>query len=98
MTGGFARSVVNDDAGAETPAAGILPAVGILLAALLLTPFLYFLPQATLPRQSSSPCSRWSISTPDADVELLAQRLSPPWRDTILATFVMGVETGIVTA
>ena len=48
VTGGFARSVVNFDAGAETPAAGAFTAVGILLAALLLTPLLYFLPKATL--------------------------------------------------
>jgi SulP family sulfate permease len=48
VTGGFARSVVNFDAGAQTPAAGILTAVGIGLAALFLTPLLYYLPTATL--------------------------------------------------
>ena len=48
VTGGFARSVVNFDAGAETPAAGIFTAVGIGLAALFLTPLLYFLPKAVL--------------------------------------------------
>ena len=48
VTGGFARSVVNFDAGAETPAAGALTAIGIGLAALFLTPLLYFLPIATL--------------------------------------------------
>jgi len=48
VTGGFARSVVNFDAGAETPAAGAFTAIGILLAALLLTPLLYYLPKATL--------------------------------------------------
>ncbi|MBO9467902.1 sulfate permease [Tropicibacter sp. R15_0] len=48
VTGGFARSVVNFDAGAETPAAGALTAIGIGLAALFLTPLLYFLPKATL--------------------------------------------------
>ena len=48
VTGGFARSVVNFDAGADTPAAGAFTAIGILLAALLLTPLLYFLPKATL--------------------------------------------------
>jgi len=48
VTGGFARSVVNFDAGAETPAAGAFTAVGILAAALFLTPLLYFLPTATL--------------------------------------------------
>ena len=48
VTGGFSRSVVNFDAGARTPAAGILTAVGLALAALYLTPALYHLPQATL--------------------------------------------------
>jgi len=48
VTGGFARSVVNFDAGAQTPAAGVFTAVGILLTVLLLTPALYFVPQATL--------------------------------------------------
>ena len=48
VTGGFARSVVNFDAGAETPAAGIFTAVGIALATLTLTPLLAYLPQATL--------------------------------------------------
>lgn len=48
VTGGFSRSVVNFDAGARTPAAGIFTALGLLLAALWLTPALYYLPQATL--------------------------------------------------
>lgn len=48
VTGGFARSVVNFDAGAETPAAGAFTAIGILAAAMFLTPLLFFLPKATL--------------------------------------------------
>ncbi len=48
VTGGFARSVVNFDAGAETPAAGAFTAVGLALAALFLTPLIAFLPKATL--------------------------------------------------
>ncbi|MBB5213720.1 SulP family sulfate permease [Parapusillimonas granuli] len=48
VTGGFSRSVVNFDAGAQTPAAGVYTAVGIAVATLLLTPLLYHLPQATL--------------------------------------------------
>jgi len=48
VTGGFARSVVNYDAGAETPAASAFTAVGIAAATVFLTPFLFFLPQATL--------------------------------------------------
>ena len=48
VTGGFARSVVNFDAGAATPAAGAFTAIGIAAATLLLTPFLAILPKATL--------------------------------------------------
>jgi len=48
VTGGFARSVVNFEAGAETPAAGAFTAIGIALATMFLTPLLYFLPNATL--------------------------------------------------
>lgn len=48
VTGGFARSVVNFDAGAQTPAAGAFTAIGIALATLFLTPLLHFLPKATL--------------------------------------------------
>ena len=48
VTGGFSRSVVNFDAGAETPAAGAFTAVGLAIAALALTPLIYFLPKATL--------------------------------------------------
>jgi len=48
VTGGFSRSVVNFDAGARTPAAGMMTAAGLALAALFLTPYLFYLPQATL--------------------------------------------------
>jgi SulP family sulfate permease len=48
VTGGLARSAVNFDAGAQTPAAGAFTAVGIALAAVFLTPYLYYLPQAAL--------------------------------------------------
>lgn len=48
VTGGFSRSVVNFDAGARTPAAGALTALGLAVAALFLTPLLFHLPQATL--------------------------------------------------
>ncbi|WP_108854895.1 SulP family inorganic anion transporter [Albidovulum aquaemixtae] len=48
VTGGFARSVVNFDAGAETPAAGAYTAIGLAIAAVALTPLVYYLPRATL--------------------------------------------------
>ena len=48
VTGGFARSVVNFDAGAATPLAGAFTAIGILGATIFLTPLFRYLPQAVL--------------------------------------------------
>ncbi len=48
VTGGFSRSIVNFDAGAATPAAGAFTALGIALVALFFTPWLAWLPKATL--------------------------------------------------
>jgi len=48
VTGGFARSVVNETAGARTPVAGVFTALLILLVAAFLTPAFHHLPKATL--------------------------------------------------
>ncbi len=48
VAGGFSRSVVNFDAGAETPAAGMFTAIGVSCVALYFTPYLAYLPKATL--------------------------------------------------
>lgn len=48
VTGGFSRSLVNFTSGAVTPFASIITAILIAIAVLLLTPLLFFLPQATL--------------------------------------------------
>ena len=96
VTGGFARSVVNFDAGARTPAAGIYTAAGIALASLLLTPALYFLPQATLAATIIVAVlslididifrRTWTYSKTDF-VALIA---------TVFATLAAGVEIGLV--
>ncbi|TDE38260.1 sulfate permease [Antarcticimicrobium sediminis] len=97
VTGGFARSVVNFDAGAETPAAGAFTAVGLLLAALMLTPLLYFLPKATLAAtiivavlslvDFSILTRAWSYSKADFAAVL----------GTIVLTLGVGVEVGVAT-
>ncbi|MEP2682707.1 MAG: sulfate permease [Sulfitobacter sp.] len=95
VTGGFSRSVVNFDAGAETPAAGAFTAVGLALAALFLTPLIYFLPKATLAAtiivavlslvDFSILKRAWAFSHADfAAVSV-----------TILLTLVFGVEAGV---
>ena len=97
VTGGFARSVVNFDAGAKTPAAGIFTALGITLASLFLTPALYFLPQATLAATIVVAVlslvdfrifkRTWGYSKADF-VAVLA---------TLLVTLAFGVELGLLT-
>lgn len=96
VTGGFARSVVNFDAGAETPAAGAFTAIGILLAALLLTPLLASLPIATLAGtiivavlslvDFKTPRAIWRYSKPDFAAMAV----------TIAVTLLIGVEPGVI--
>ncbi|MGO1618360.1 MAG: SulP family inorganic anion transporter [Oceanisphaera sp.] len=96
VTGGFSRSVVNFDAGAQTPAAGAFTALGIALAALFLTPLLFFLPQATLAAtiivavlsliDIGAIKRTWQYSRSDFSAMLV----------TILLTLTQGVEMGIV--
>ncbi|MFN3474803.1 MAG: SulP family inorganic anion transporter [Blastomonas sp.] len=96
VTGGFARSVVNFDAGAETPAAGAFTAIGIGIAALFLTPFLASLPIATLAAtiivavlslvDTKTPRHIWRYSKPDFAAMAA----------TVLVTLLAGVEPGVI--
>ncbi len=95
VTGGFSRSVVNFDAGAETPAAGAFTAIGLAIAALALTPLIYFLPNATLAAtiivavlslvDFSILRKSWRYSKADFAAVLV----------TIVLTLTMGVEAGV---
>lgn len=48
VTGGVSRSVANFEAGAQTPMAGVMTALGVALSLVFLTPLLYYLPHAVL--------------------------------------------------
>ncbi len=96
VTGGLSRSVVNFDAGAETPAAGAFTALGIALAIIFLTPLLYFLPYATLGALIlvailslvgfGELLETWSFSKADFTAMLI----------TIITTLTAGIETGLI--
>ena len=96
VTGGFARSVVNFDAGAQTPAAGAFTAVGIALASLFLTPLLFSLPIAVLAAtiivavlalvDLKTPKQLWTYSRADFAAHIA----------TIGITLVAGVEMGVI--
>lgn len=99
VTGGFARSAVNFDAGAETPAAGAYTAIGIALAGLFLTPLLYSLPIATLAAtiivavlslvDLKTPGQLWRYSKADFTAHIAAIGI------TLLAGVEMGVIAGV---
>jgi SulP family sulfate permease len=96
VTGGFSRSVVNFDAGAQTPAAGVFTAIGIMLASLLLTPALYYLPQATL----SATIIVAVLSLVDFEIFRKTWRYSKPdfaaGLTTLLVTLGSGIEIGLM--
>lgn len=95
VTGGFSRSVVNFDAGAETPAAGAFTAVGLGVAALFLTPLIFFLPKATL--AATIIVAVLSL----VDIKTLRHSWIYSKRDfgavavTVLLTLGLGVELGV---
>jgi SulP family sulfate permease len=95
VTGGFSRSVVNFDAGAQTPAASLMTAVGIALATVLLADYLAWLPNATL--AATIIVAVLSL----VDFSILKTTWQYSWSDfvavalTMSATLLLGVETGV---
>ena len=97
VSGGFARSVVNFDAGAATPLAGVFTAAGIALTALFLTHLFFDLPKAVLAAtiivavlslvDVGALRRTWSYSK--ADFAAMAA--------TIIVVLTVGVEAGVVT-
>ena len=96
VTGGFARSVVNFDAGAETPAAGAYTAIGIAVAALFLTPLLYFLPIAVLAATIIVAVLSLVSFGPIGEVWRYSKADFSAMTGTIAVTLLAGVEAGVI--
>ena len=96
VTGGLSRTVINYDAGAQTPAAGAFAALGIALVTMAFTGWLYYLPIATLAATITV-----SILTL-VDLPMLRQTWRYSRSDfaamavTIILTLVEGIEAGII--
>jgi SulP family sulfate permease len=96
VTGGFARSVVNADSGARTPAAGFMTAIGIALTSLLLTPVLFYLPHVTL--AATIVVAVLSL----VDLQMFRHTWHFARSDfyaaaaTLIGTLTIGVETGLI--
>ncbi|SHF74036.1 sulfate permease, SulP family [Modicisalibacter ilicicola DSM 19980] len=96
VTGGLSRTVINFDAGARTPAAGVFAAVGIAIVTLFFTHLIHHLPIATLA----------AIITVSILTLVDLEALRHTWRysrsdfaallATLLFTLVEGVEAGIL--
>ncbi|PMR77460.1 SulP family inorganic anion transporter [Billgrantia endophytica] len=97
VSGGLTRTVINHDAGAQTPLAGFFAAIGIGAVTLFLTPALHHLPIATLAATITV-----SILTL-IDLPMIRQTWRYSRSDftamavTILLTLVEGVEAGIIS-
>lgn len=95
VAGGFARSVVNFDAGAATPAAGFFAALLMALATFVLMPLLAWLPKATL--SATIIVAVWSL----VDFSILKKAWDYSKADflavsaTIVLTLLEGVESGV---
>ncbi|NTU82252.1 MAG: sulfate permease [Chloroflexales bacterium] len=95
VTGGFARSVVNFQAGAITGLASLVTATAIAVILLFFTPLFYFLPQAVLAAtvivavfglvDFKEPRHIWQANRSDAIT----------WGVTFAAVLLLGIETGI---
>jgi SulP family sulfate permease len=97
VSGGFSRSIVNFEAGAATPAAGVFAAILIAIVALFLTSALFWLPRVCLA----------SIILVAVYPLLGFYMLGKSWRYskadfvavalTLLLTLAIGVEVGVAT-
>lgn len=95
ISGGFSRSIVNFEAGAATPAAGLFTALLIALVAVFLTPILFWIPRVCLAAiilvavysliDFSMLSKSWRYSKADFSAVAL----------TLFLTLAVGVELGI---
>ncbi len=95
ISGGFSRSIVNFEAGAATPAAGLFTAILIALVAVFLTPILFWIPRVCLAAiilvavysliDFSMLSKSWRYSKADFSAVAL----------TLFLTLAVGVELGI---
>ena len=96
-TGGFSRTAVNDQAGAQTGMASIISAFLIILTLLFLTPLFYYLPKAILAAVIMvAVFGLIDVKEPKA-LFISDKRDFVLLLVTFILTLVMGVEIGILT-
>ncbi|MEZ4988038.1 MAG: solute carrier family 26 protein [Saprospiraceae bacterium] len=95
VTGGFSRTAVNDQAGAQTGMASIFSAALIVLTLLFLTPLFYYLPNAIL--ASVIMVAVFGLIDVKEAIHLWYADRSDFWMliATFVATLALGIEQGI---
>lgn len=96
VTGGFSRSVVNHEAGAQTGLASMITALLIGLTVLFLTPLFYYLPQAILAAIIIVAVSGLVELETFRDVYRYNKADAVSMLITFLAVITIGIETGIL--
>lgn len=96
-TGGFSRTAVNDQDGANTPLAGVISSIVLAITLLFLTPIFYYLPKAIL--AAIIMVAVFGL----LDFKVPKQLLKYSKRDllilniTLLITATIGIKEGIIT-
>lgn len=95
-TGGFARTAVNDNAGAKTPLASIFAASVVALTLLFLTPLFYYLPKPIL--AAIIMVAAWGLIDFSFPKNLMAYNLRDllTLNSTLLVTVFVGIKEGIL--
>jgi len=103
ITGALSRSVVNFEAGAQTPAAGAFTALGVAVATMFFTPLLFSLPKAALGAiiivavlslvDLGALKQTWHYSK--ADFAAMAATILMTWAEGVEAGLVVGVALSI---
>ena len=97
VAGGFARSVVNDQAGAVTGLASLVTAVSIGMIILWFTPLFYYLPQTVLAATVIVPVL--SLFKPGEALRIWRMNRTDAltWGVTFAVVLLYGIEAGILT-
>ncbi|MGB9753306.1 MAG: sodium-independent anion transporter [Roseiflexus castenholzii] len=96
VTGGFARSVVNDQAGAVTGLASLVTAASIGIIVLWFTPLFYYLPQAVL--AATVIVAVLSLFKPGEALRIWRMNRTDAvtWGVTFAVVLLFGIEAGIL--
>jgi len=97
-TGGFSRTAINNEAGAQTPLASILSAFVILLTLLVLTPLFHYLPKSVLGAIVVSAVASLVDLAEAQSLYRVSKFDFAVWLAAFMGVLLLGVEMGVGVA